>query len=251
MTPEKLLENLYAIAYALPEQERRFFCALEPAIDPCGGDTINAGHQLALLVRAIRTDMAQQYRRDDQRRTRDAALRRIGRASASKQGKIRPHFAGAFLDEQGRQCITGGFLLIRLNTPSNVLEWAPTPNDPHVYDHIPELLNSAAATVTLTLPTAAEVRAKIASDKAKFKASSRPRYESVSTCFNWGDGLPMVNSIYLLDILEALPGCTASCRPDELSCVYFHSPDGDAIIMPVRKYITRSEEDSDEQEEQE
>ena len=121
MTPEKLLENLYAIAYALPEQERRFFCALEPAIDPCGGDTINAGHQLALLVRAIRTDMAQQYRRDDQRRTRDAALRRIGRASASKQGKIRPHFAGAFLDEQGRQCVTDGFLLIRLNTPSNVL----------------------------------------------------------------------------------------------------------------------------------
>ena len=34
MTPEKLLENLYAIAYSLPEQERRFFCALEPAIDP-------------------------------------------------------------------------------------------------------------------------------------------------------------------------------------------------------------------------
>lgn len=25
MTPEKLLENLYAIAYSLPEQERRFF----------------------------------------------------------------------------------------------------------------------------------------------------------------------------------------------------------------------------------
>lgn len=251
MTLEKLLENLYAIAYSLPETERRYFCALEPAIDPNTHGGINAGHQLALLIRAIRTDMAQQYRRDDQRRTRDAALRRIGRASASKQGKIRPHFAGAFLDEQGRQCITSGFLLIRLNTPSNVLEWAPTPNDPHVYDHIPELLNSAAATVTLTLPTAAEVRAKIASDKAKFKASSRPRYESVSTCFNWGGGLPMVNSIYLLDILEALPGCTASCRPDELSCVYFHSPDGDAIIMPVRKYITRSEEDSDEQEEQE
>lgn len=251
MTPEKLLENLYAIAYALPEQERRFFCALEPAIDPCGGDTINAGHQLALLVRAIRTDMAQQYRRDDQRRTRDAALRRIGRASASKQGKIRPHFAGAFLDEQGRQCVTDGFLLIRLNTPSTALQWAPPPNDPHVYDTIPELLNSDGATVTLNLPTAAEVRAKIASDRAKYKAESHPAGDTLSTCFSWGFGLPMVNVIYLLDILEALPGCTASCRPDELSCVYFHSPDGDAIIMPVRKYITRSEEDSDEQEGQE
>ena len=29
MTPEKLLENLYAIAYSLPEQEGGFFCALE------------------------------------------------------------------------------------------------------------------------------------------------------------------------------------------------------------------------------
>lgn len=251
MSPEKLLENLYAIAYALPEQERRFFCALEPAIDPNTCGQINAGHQLALLVRAIRTDMAQQYQRDDKRRTSAAAIRRIGKASASRRGKLRPHFAGAFLDEQGRQCVTDGFVLLRLNKPSNALEWAPTPNDPHVYDQIPELLNTDGATVTLTLPTAAEVRAKIASDKAKFKASSRPKYENFSTCFNWGDGYPMVNALYLLDILEALPGCTAVCRPDELSCVYFHSPDGDAIIMPIRKYTTRKSDAPDEQEEQE
>ena len=248
MTPEKLLENLYAIAYSLPETERRFFCALEPAIDPNTHGEISAGHQLALLVRAIRTDMAQQYQRDDKRRTSAAAIRRIGRASASKQGKLRPHFAGAFLDEQGRQCITDGFTLLRLNKPSNALQWAPQPNDPHVYDTIPELLNADGATVTLNLPTAAEVRAKIASDKAKFKASSPPKYESFSTCFSWGDGLPLVNALYLLDILEALPGCTAACRPGELSCVYFHSSDGDALIMPIRRHIANN---ADEQEEQE
>lgn len=249
MTPEKLLENLYAIAYSLPEQERRFFCALEPVSDPYSNDTINAGHQLALLIRAIRTDMAQAYQRDDKRRTSAAAIRRIGKVSASKQSKLRPHFAGAFLDEQGRQCVTDGFVLLRLNKPSNALEWAQTPNDPHVYDTIPGMLNADGATVTLNLPTAAEVRAKIASDKAKFKAASRPRYyEDFSTCYNWGDGLPMVNALYLLDILEALPGCTAACRPNELSCVYFHSPDGDALIMPIRKYTIRN---TDEQEEQE
>ncbi len=248
MTPEKLLENLYAIAYSLPEQERRFFCALEPVSDPYGSDMINAGHQLALLIRAIRTDMAQQYQRDDKRRTSAAAIRRIGKASASKQGKLRPHFAGAFLDEQGRQCVTDGFVLLRLNKPSNVLEWAQTPNDPHVYDTMPELLNSDGATVTLNLPTAAEVRAKIASDKAKFKASSRSKYEDFSTCYNWGDGLPMVNALYLLDILEALPGCTAACRPNELSCVYFHSPDGDALIMPIRKYTAHNANEQEEQE---
>lgn len=246
MTPEKLLENLYAIAYSLPETERRYFCALEPAIDPNTHGGINAGHQLALLIRAIRTDMAQQYKRDDKRRTSAAALRRIGKASASKQGKLRPHFAGAFLDEQGRQCVTDGFILLRLNKPSNVLEWAQTPNDPHVYDTIPAMLSTDGATVPLNLPTAAEVCAKIASDRAKFKASSRSKYEDFSTCYNWGDGLPMVNALYLLDILEALPGCTAACRPDEPSCVYFHSPDGDALIMPIRKYTTHN---TDEQEE--
>ena len=251
MTPEKLLENLYAIAYSLPEQERRFFCALEPVSDPYGSDMINAGHQLALLILAIRTDMAQQYQRDDKRRTSAAAIRRIGKASASKQGRIRSHFAGAFLDEQGRQYITDGVTLLRLNTPSTELQWAPPPNDPHVYDTMPELLNSDGATVTLNLPTAAEVRAKIASDKAKFKASSRSKYEDFSTCYNWGDGLPMVNALYLLDILEALPSCTTACRPNELSCVYFHSPDGDALIMPIRKYTSRTTNEPDEQEEQE
>ena len=248
MTPEKLLENLYAIAYSLPEQERRFFCALEPAIDPNTHGEINAGHQLALLVRAIRTDMAQQYKRDDKRRTSAAALRRLYTASVSKQGGIRSHFAGAFLDEQGRQYITDGFTLLRLNTPSTALQWAPPPNDPHVYDTMPELLNSDGATVALNLPTAAEVRAKIASDKAKFKASSRPKYENFSTCFSWGFGLPMVNALYLLNILEALPGCTAACRPDELSCVYFHSPEGDALIMPIRKYTANSTDEKEEQE---
>lgn len=248
MTPEKLLENLYAIAYSLPETERRFFCALEPAIDTGTYGAINAGHQLALLVRAVRTDMAQQYQQDDKRRTSAAALRRLNNASVTKQGGIRSHFAGAFLDEQGRQCITDGFTLLRLNKPSNALQWAPQPNDPHVYDTIPELLNADGATVTLALPTTAEVRAKIASDRAKFKASSLPKYESFSTCYSWGDGLPLVNALYLLDILEALPGCTAVCRPDELSCVYFHSPDGDALIMPIRRHIANN---ADEQEEQE
>lgn len=42
--------------------------------------------------------------------------------------------------------------------------------------------------------------------------------------------------------------CTAACRPGELSLVYFHSPDGDAIIMPIRRHIANS---TDEQEEQE
>ena len=209
---------------------------------------ISAGHQLALLVRAIRTDMAQQYKRDDKRRTSATALRRLYNASVSKQEWIRPHFAGAFLDEQGRQCITDGFTLLRLNTPSTALQWAPPPNDPHVYDTIPELLNSDGATVTLNLPTAAEVRAKIASDRAKYKAESHPAGDTLSTCFSWGDGLPMVNALYLLNILEALPGCTAACRPGELSCVYFHSPDGDAVIMPIRRHIANS---TDEQEEQE
>lgn len=175
-----------------------------------------------------------------------AALRRLYNASVSKQGCIRSHFAGAFLDEQGRQYITDGFTLLRLNTPSTAPQWAPPPNDPHVYDTIPELLNSDGATVTLNLPTAAEVRAKIASDRAKYKAESHPEGDTLSTCFSWGDGLPMVNALYLLDILEALPGCTAACRPGELSLVYFHSPDGDALIMPIRRHIANS---TDEQEE--
>lgn len=249
MSPEKLLENLYAIAYALPEQERRFFCALEPAIDSHTHGGISAGHHLALLVRAIRTDMAQQYQRSDKHRTSTAALRRIGRAAAAKQGGIRSHFAGAFLDEQGRQCITDGFTLLRLNKPSTALEWAPPPNDTHVYDTIPDMLNSDGATVTLDLPTAAEVRAKIASDRAKYNAESHPAGDTLSTCFTWGDGLPMVNALCLLDVLEALPGCTAACCTGELSPVYFHSPDGDALIMPIRKYTAHSDEDPDEQEE--
>ena len=126
MTPEKLLENLYAIAYSLPEQERRYFCSLEPAIDPNTHGKINAGYQLALLIRAIRTDMAQQYKRDDKRRTSATALRRLYNASVSKQGGIRSHFAGAFLDEQGRQYITDGFTLLRLNTPLGSFEQQKT-----------------------------------------------------------------------------------------------------------------------------
>lgn len=108
--------------------------------------------------------------------------------------------------------------------------------------------SDAVAAAAANSRAAAEVRAKIASDRAKYKAESHPAGDTLSTCFNWGDGCPMVNALYLLDVLEALPGCTAACRPSELSSVYFHSPDGDALIMPIRKYTAHN---TDEQEEQE
>ncbi len=104
------------------------------------------------------------------------------------------------------QDITDGFTLLRLNTPSTALQWAPPPNDHHVYDTMPGAAEQATAP---PLPSTYQPPPRYAprspATGANTRPSSHPAGDTLSTCFSWGFGMPMVNALYLLNILVAIP----------------------------------------------
>lgn len=92
---------------------------------------------------------------------------------------------------------------------------------------------------TLPLPTIAELRALLAEDKAK--NGKRNRKGAPCTCRL--EGGICVNAQYLLDMLQALPGCRVYKPESLISPIYFAADNGnDGILLPVRCSNTSGED---------
>lgn len=99
-----------------------------------------------------------------------------------------------------------------------------------------DLPNGSAANhgPTLELPTVAELKAHIKTQKAENKANG----VKGPAKYDFGLGRPLVNAEYLLDMLELLPGCEAVCGQDkpELQGIYFSAEgQGEGILFPIHK----------------
>lgn len=144
----------------------------------------------------------------------------IKRVIKSAEQTPRPALYGIFTDESGRACACDGFRIIRTNERPEGLPAA---------DGLPvQRLFTIKQGAALTLPTVKELRAII--KEAKETKKTRPVYD-------FGDGLPLVNARYLLDMLRVFPDAAAVAgyeRP-EANAIYFNSKYGDGLLMPVRK----------------
>jgi hypothetical protein len=137
---------------------------------------------------------------------------------------------GAWIDNN-KQYICDGFRVVRFNEPLP-LESIPEGVEPlNMSRSIAPGMNTGAR---LSLPELGELRAHIKTEKARIKAEKLRR---VVPLWDFGDGLPAVDAQYLADMLEALPGCTATAAKDhpELRIIYFESENGDGVLCPVRK----------------
>lgn len=139
----------------------------------------------------------------------------------------RPDVHGAWIDEQGRQCVCDGYRAARLFTPvENIpeckgfegLEKCITP----CYDY----------TEKLPLPTLAELKAYIKQFKAEHKAKE---YKNTGIRYDLGDVLPAVNAQYLVDMLNIFGSDSAYWSGKVNASIYFKSEQGDGILLPVRK----------------
>lgn len=85
-----------------------------------------------------------------------------------------------------------------------------------------------AASKSLRLPTAAELKTYIAAEKA---AGIKPD----SILYWWGSDTPAVNASFLLDMVTIFPDCKEARYRTELSPLYFCGDNGDGILLPVRR----------------
>ena len=153
-------------------------------------------------------------------RARQSALRRILKNCPSS----RPSMAGIF---SYGDCfvICDGYRLIRLRNDISSL--------PHVkndFDVGTIMQDIDASAEPLQLPRIGELRAYIAAHKVR-----RGR-KMVCEAYCLGDYV-WCDPKYLLDMLQALPGCTAYMPKSPISPIYFTEPNGDdGLLLPVRHY---------------
>ena len=146
-----------------------------------------------------------------------------------KQLKNTARGAGAFTNKDGLQVIGGAFSAVRLKKPLPV-ENLPKNINPIDYDPIFKKGEENEGD-PLLLPSISELSAYIKAEKAAHKGE-----KNYIIFWSFGELLPVVNAIYLLDILYLLPDSV--CIPSKrgiLEALYFKSNNGDAILCPIRK----------------
>ncbi|MCD8052241.1 MAG: hypothetical protein LUE89_11295 [Clostridiales bacterium] len=158
-----------------------------------------------------------------------AALKRINK-DAFTNSKGRPWHQGMFL-QQGKWCICDGFRAVRLNDDVPSLSHADnSPDNVSRRINLDEIFPDPTAGELVDLPAVPELKTWIAVQKAECGKE-------------WCKGNPYrlhagkmeigVNPQYLLDMLQALPGCTARAT-SPISPIYFTAENGDGILLPVR-----------------
>lgn len=98
-----------------------------------------------------------------------------------------------------------------------------------------DLYRECYADVAREVMAAAELRAKIKYDRAKYKAQRRSKYETFIPKYDFGGGLPLVNAEYLLDLLELFPDCEIYAHENPIYPIYYKSAAGEAVLCPIRK----------------
>lgn len=164
-----------------------------------------------------------------------AALKRVIKASKNNR-----NFDGIFEtvgdDHIKRYAVCDGHRLIRLNNDYDSLRRATK----HTIEDksINQIMRTGQKEKPLPLPTIAEVKAFIAKQKAELGAYAN---KSERIPFNiYGD--IWVNPEYLIDMLQALPGCKAYMPSNNHNPLYFEAENGDGILLPVNH--KKDEEDA-------
>lgn len=151
--------------------------------------------------------------------------------NAKKTQPYKEVLHGAWINESGKQCICDSFrgFILNENLPLETIPENEQPID------LKRFINNAAENegACLALPDVPTLKAYIKTEKARKKALK----DKKPILWDFGDGLPAVNAVFLLDTLEILPQAEAiaSRRRPLLDLIYFKSAHGCGILCPVRK----------------
>lgn len=180
---------------------------------------------LITLCAALRDEMRREANKASGKANIEKAMRAIIKNAPEHQLQLQ----GAFVRD-GKQYACDGHRAMRLNIPIDL----PAPPVPCTMD-IGRLFADARhnATTPLNTPTIGELKTYIKITKAENKAKYGKHANRQSILWDFGEGRPTVNAVYLLDILTAFPD--ADITFSTLTApLYFSHADGEAILLPVR-----------------
>lgn len=178
-----------------------------------------------LLIDNLITELKADLLREEAKKNGTAGKKKAA-DNILKQLKHHSNTGGAITAADGSQIIGGAYSLVKLIEPLPVMPCKNTNGLPD-YNYC---LNNARENngATVHLPTVAELTAFIKERKAE-------KIKHIS--YDFGDGLPLVNAQYLLEIITLIPDavCITSAKNPLAGSLYFKSKAGEGLLLPERK----------------
>lgn len=128
------------------------------------------------------------------------------------------------------QCVCDGFRFLRTKTYFDI------PSAPECNSNIDSLMriidNASNFVNELPAPNIVDIKTMVKLQKSN--CPKNPKFQ-----FDFGEGKPMVNSKYLMEILENIPDARFFWNETTTAPIYIKSNDSDVdmVLMPIRKQI--------------
>lgn len=210
MKTETILSRVYAI------------------MELCKEDNPVINHELSNLANDLSEQVRMEYAASRGQSNAQRVI--VSLLNAMKKDGYRPALEYAWVDNQGRQCVCDGYRAFRLTAHLPLEERPDDVGDPVNLNKVFPNLTSYA---TMPLPSAKEVKAFIALERAKYGRL----YKERTAVWDFGEYKPAVNAHYLLDLMNVLPDATEIYyNPASIVApLYAKGERGEALLLPVRK----------------
>ena len=144
----------------------------------------------------------------------------------------RAQFTGVF-ENAGKYCILDGYRMVRYSTPLENF-----PKAPDSLDTEKVIGDKSRYNIRLNLPTVKQLKADIKLAKMGNMDIGRIHVDGAGRSmifrYDFGYGLPLVDPMYLIDMLDALPNAAAYAI-DKSSGIYFTDGENDGLLLPCHK----------------
>lgn len=194
-----------------------------------------AGDELSALADLLKTDLRSQSARKGGTGNAHRVIESLLTA-VRKDQPYRNALHYAWFDSEGRQCVVDTFRAFRLS-PGHTLPLEERPEsagDPMDLSKVYPPADFPPAPLALPLPTVAELRAFVKSERAAFRSAG---FKNRVPLWDFGPCAPTVNAQYLLDLMTVLPDATEILWTpfgQAQQVLYARSEAGDALLLRVR-----------------
>lgn len=248
MKIEKILALVKMAAEKMEDESERntYRYALEK--DPCLCEFApTTGAILAYLAHELEEDNRKSAARASGRSSQLKALNAI--VSSAKDRANCTELHGTFMAGNAR-AVCDGFRAVRIKNDSvQMPESAPKGKPLYVDKCFPQTCPDESHCITL--PSAAELRARIKEARADFRMKTGKPGTKCPAVWKLSTDLGFyvyINANYLLDMLDALPGAVAYSGNKSTEPIYFSASDGDGVLCPIRlhrndSYIINEKQD--------
>ena len=159
----------------------------------------------------------------DRKTTKTSVVSAVKRILKNAQSGHRKNYDGIFLYD-GKFAVCDGYRLLLLNEDIAQAPHTKCPSANHDFKKV--IAEAKKDGETLRLPTIGELKEYNVAQKRELGKFDTPRY-----CI---DDYLWANPYYLIDMLDALPGCTAYKPDNPTALIYFKAENGEGFLCTIR-----------------